>query len=289
MTVSSPSGPTVTAAGFSRLVVAYDGLTTTSYALDLARGLVDRCGLPAEVVTVFSPGLSAGATRIEIESIDAVQRLGAAVITLASNDVVAAITAHVGAIASETDGSGRAGRPLLCLASHGRGRLTEMVMGSVSANLVRTLGRPILLAGPAARVISTLSETLLVSIDGSEPSALILGVAQDWVASFGGTVRLLYVKAPDDDARDARRYLGKARDWLEGQGVEATAEMGEARSPQAGILHAARGFGVAAVAMTTHGRGRIRRLERGSIALDVVRAAVRPVLLLNPHAEPPVG
>lgn len=285
MTLEDPIPLVSSPGGFTRIVVAHDGLSASDHVLDLTAGLVARSALPVDVVTVFSPGISESATRVETERAVA-SRLGTPnVVTLASNDVPEAIAEYLVQLVRPTSRADKQERPLLCLASHGRGRWSEFIVGSVSEELVRRVSSPILLAGPEARPITSLSTSLLVCLDGSHASEQILAVARDWVASFGGDLRLIEVVDGDDDDRNPKRHLHRALVWLHAHGTDAVSEVIVAESAQAGIVEAGRRLGVSAVAMTTHGRGRVRRLEFGSVALDVVREAMRPVLLLNPNAD----
>lgn len=54
--------------------------------------------------------------------------------------------------------------------------------------------------------------------------------------------------------------------------------------PARAILDLARRVGADLIAMSTHGRGGVRRLMLGSVADKVVRGADAAVLLIRPHA-----
>ena len=110
-------------AGFTRIVVAYDGLFASDHVLDLIAGLVARSSLPVDVVTVFSPGISESATRIETGQGVAGHLDKPNIVALASNDAPDAIAEYMLKLVRPLPGANTQELPLLCLASHGRGTM----------------------------------------------------------------------------------------------------------------------------------------------------------------------
>lgn len=82
---------------------------------------------------------------------------------------------------------------------------------------------------------------------------------------------------------DATEYLAPLAAELRGRGVRTNTAVrhGDAATE---ILAAAVEAGADVIAMTTHGRGGLRRLLLGSVAEAVLRRAVGPVILMRQTA-----
>lgn len=80
-------------------------------------------------------------------------------------------------------------------------------------------------------------------------------------------------------------YLAPHVNRLCEQGVDAVAEVVMGSDAAAAIIEYARTHNVDVIAMATHGRTGIARLLLGSVAEEVVRSGVAPVLLVRPHLE----
>ena len=280
---SSLDVPTATAMAFSKLFVVSDGEAPAAGVLDAVKRLSIRGTLPVEILTVDSPGMPSARAHEDMQRLCERIGLRTRITVLHSNAVPEAVEDRVGSWMRREAGHGKYPRPLLCLATHARGPILGIVLGSVSETIVRMTRYPMLLIGPRARAITTFSERLLVGVDATHESDGILDVAQSWVQSFGGTVHLFCVNGPGEDDRMSRRHLRAAREWLEQRDIMCQTELFEASSVPGAILETAKRFGISAIAMTTRGSSPIRRLQVGSTALEVLAGAARPVLLLNPH------
>lgn len=262
---------------FSDLVASLENEAEGRPVLDLARGLSRRSGIPLELVTVNSPGTAERRDRDELQA--ALDRAGAEgrPVVLHGDDVAVAVAEHLDQLVN----------PLVCMVSRGRRPFGAMVLGSASEELLRRTRHPVLLVGPNARAITTLSRTLVACLDGTEASEHILPVVLAWTSTFGGEVLAVRHVADDvsaDEARVGAAQLERAVVWLRERDVAAGSEVIDGRSASIAICEVARRFGVSAVAMTTHARPPLRRIEFGSVAMDVLRDASRPVLLVNPGA-----
>ena len=267
---------------FSDLVASLESEAEGRPVLDLARGLSRRSGIPLELVTVNSPGTAERRDRDELQA--ALDRAGAEgrPVVLHGDDVAVAVAEHLDQLVN----------PLVCMVSRGRRPFGAMVLGSASEELLRRTRHPVLLVGPKARAITTLSRTLVACLDGTDASEHILPVVLAWTSTFGGDVLAVRHVADDvsaddvsaDEARIGAAQLERAVVWLRERDVAAGSEVIEGRSASIAICEVARRVGVSAVAMTTHARPPLRRIEFGSVALDVLRDAERPVLLVNPAA-----
>jgi nucleotide-binding universal stress UspA family protein len=133
---------------------------------------------------------------------------------------------------------------------------------------------------------------ILITVDGSEHSELILGYVRDCFET-GVVVRLVRVLTDRDlsSGEPGENVLAEARGHLDGlvaklkkAGVEtgSTVLVGD---PAEKILELVASWRPDLVAMATHGRTGVARLVRGSVAERVLRECPRPVLLVNSFAE----
>ncbi len=192
-------------------------------------------------------------------------------------------------LVSETDPPG-----LLCLSSRGRSGLAEVVFGSVTAEVLRSLHAPLLLTGPALQNPRPRWRRLLVCLDGSDISASILPVVEAWARHLDLAVRLLHVGYPigdprigdvdvPEEERAAERQVATAARDLQAAGIEVHWSVDEHTELAVGINERASRAGVDLIALATHGRTGLARLIAGSVASGVIRRASVPVLTLRPE------
>jgi nucleotide-binding universal stress UspA family protein len=177
---------------------------------------------------------------------------------------------------------------LLCLRTHARRPVTEMVMGSVSEQVVRTSHRPVLLIGPNCAPPPTRYGSLVVGLDGSPLAERILPTVGAWSTRLELEPSLLQVLSPhvplevgDGDVAETS-YVHNTAARLAAEGVGAWWETIHDRDPAAAIVRFANDQQPALIALTTHGHSGISRLALGSVAFRVARCAHSPVLVLRP-------
>lgn len=192
---------------------------------------------------------------------------------------------------------------LVVLTTHGRGGIERLWLGSVTDSLIRQLNIPVLVIRPNGEALGWEPKThprrVVVPLDGSQLSerilehAMALGHADEtryllvqvvppW-RSFGGPalpvdqnrLREISIKAATAELREAARRV-------ETEGFQVDTEVLVDPSPAGAVLEYARKVHADLIAMTTHGRGGVRRMMLGSVADKVIRAASIPVLLLRP-------
>jgi nucleotide-binding universal stress UspA family protein len=184
---------------------------------------------------------------------------------------------------------------LLCLSTHGRGPVGELVFGSVAGRILRELGAPVLMAGPAIDPGPDRPwRRMLVCLDGSTTSAAILPIVRSWALELGAQLHLLHVAYPLGDPRAgelrvpeeeqaASEQLIAAAEALRAAGIEVTWEVEEDTHAASGIVAKLRRGTFDLVALATHGRTGLARLLAGSVASDLVRRSPTPALLLRPE------
>jgi len=186
---------------------------------------------------------------------------------------------------------------MVALATHGATGLRRLLMGSVAEALLRKSKVPVL----AVRPFWTTDETpapdaeirpirnLLLPVDGSDLSALVIPAALEFAGLFEGRAVLLRVldpkKTTDEAAerKEAEEHLqGLAREF-DRKGIE-TLLLVEKGDPVDEILKTARFHGADLIAMTTHGRSGLGRLVTGSVTEEVLRRATTPLLVVRAEA-----
>jgi nucleotide-binding universal stress UspA family protein len=199
--------------------------------------------------------------------------------------------------AAITQAVARNGVDLITMATHGRGGLSRLVLGSVAEAVVRSVRVPVLLIRGQSAWKPWATRRILVPLDGSEPSEGILQVAQRLAGARDLTVVLFTVIDPlglrgmgETSTRlpelmahqrgDADRYLAKVAEPLRDAGLRVECVVGLGRAAEA-IAAVAGREQVDLIAMATHGRSGLSRLLMGSVAADVLRRAPVPVLLFK--------
>ena len=192
---------------------------------------------------------------------------------------------------------------MVIVASHGRGFLGRVVVGSVADRVARASEVPVLVihphrgAMPAPADAKARIDRLVVPLDGSELARQALPVAQALATRLGCPVHL--VRALPTREELATHPDSVKVDYYEGMIAAATetleSEAGRLRAsgivvtsgsligaPAATILDELGAHDL--IVMTSHGQGGVRRWLLGSVAERLIRAGEAPVLLV-PVAE----
>ena len=178
---------------------------------------------------------------------------------------------------------------LLCLGSHARGPVAEMVMGSVSEDVVRLAHHPVLLVGPHCGPPPERYSSMLVGLDGSELAERILPTVGQWAPALDLTPCLFQVlpghvplEVGEGDVVESG-YVHTIANQLGERGIKAEWDVVHHRDPAEVITRFARDDRSSLIALTTHGRSGLRRVALGSVALRVAHHAPCPVLVLRPQ------
>jgi nucleotide-binding universal stress UspA family protein len=171
---------------------------------------------------------------------------------------------------------------IVCMRSHGFGRLLWAVLGSVAEQVVRETRRPILLVGRhCPDGWPSDMRHMLVCVDGSTVADPIVPVAAQWAKALGLDVHVAVVIHPLDfagvgfpgDVVDAIVELFVAL------GVDAAPVVLRGAHTAGAIADYASEVSAALVAMNTHARGGVARAALGSVAMGTVGLVECPVLL----------
>lgn len=255
-----------------RLLVPVDPTHPSMPAAELALGLatptttvelvaVTTAGLPDEVIERF----------LEEER----RRLPGATVAhrLDGPDVVDALLDHIAR--TEPD--------LVVLDSHGRGPLGELVLGSVSADIVRSSSAPTMLVGPTCAPVTELRR-FTVAVDGSSDSIGALDVAARLSRRFEVPMELVEVAeemAYTSDVAEtaelhrlALRVDPPVRSWDVLHGHDVSRSLVEHVRHEPGAV----------LVLGTHGRSDGRPNVLGGTAARTVRHSTVPVLVVSPQA-----
>jgi nucleotide-binding universal stress UspA family protein len=257
-----------------RVVVPVDFSAESDRALLIAPVLARWAGAGVELVTVAEPGV-----RTDVQT-----RL-------------AALTERVGDDATwrivETGGPPEAAlltrlqrdeKALWCIGSHARGAWSELLIDSLSGDLVRDAQIPVVLVGPHDACQPS-GRVLAVAIDGTEESEVILPVAATVGAALGMTVRLLQVGGSADLPTDCVEtgYLARVAEKMPSMFSErADYDILHGDHPSRDLSdYVAAQRDVGLIALATRGlRGRARLIHEGT-AFDLAHRAVVPVLIVH--------
>ncbi len=251
-----------------------DGSAFSEIALHQAARLAQRLGLPIAVVSYIDTSAAHDAVSRTLRSLVASLPPGLRVdvrVHEEGSDV------HVRGYVAERILGEAGDDTLVVMASHGRSGLGATLIGSVTEQVVRLSPRPVMVIGPACPDAPIDGGAVVACLDGSPLAERTLPVAARWAAGTNAELWVVQVIPDDAPPADDERYLrgvaagySPARaDVLHGSdAAEVLVEFGE------------RGR-AAVLVLATRGRSGWSRLTLGSVAMNVVRHATSPVLLVG--------
>jgi len=189
------------------------------------------------------------------------------------------------------------GIDLIAMASQGQGAWGPWALGSIVDRVVRRTQSLVLVVPPGNNPSVTASPQtivgLLVPTDGSTIAAQALPVAAGWARTLKVPVRVVHAisidiaESPDDEDQarestrrtEAMRGLDDAVKQLQSAGIDASSEV-LTGDPVAAIISTANPGDL--IVLTKQGEG--GRWELGSVAGNLLRAGVLPLLLVPTNA-----
>jgi nucleotide-binding universal stress UspA family protein len=269
---------------FRTIVVPLDHTGRAETAVPHAIALARQSGATLRLVTVRPPYADTAAVSTHLA--DVAERHGIRA------DLVVDAPGNVAAVVTEM-----AADPgtLLCLATHARRPVTQLVLGSVSEKVVRASRQPVLLIGPHCAPPPDRYDSMVVALDGSPLAERILPTVANWSTHLDMVPRLFQVLPPHviDDI-DADRdpdvietgYLQALAADLRDRGAKAEWDNVHDRAVASAIVGFADEQARPLIAITTHGRSGLARVALGSVALRVALHTHSPVLVLRPSPGP---
>lgn len=192
---------------------------------------------------------------------------------------------------------------IVCMSTHGRGRIAGSFIGSAARTLLRQSAQPIVVVGPSAREPSFVDHWpaplstphLVACVDGTAASEAVIPVAAGWAKALDMALTLLIIAKPVPPAlrpnpvpeagnlteAQAVTYVeGLAATWSSQvsriTGVVALDPISTAQGVKAYLDAHPAGL----VAATTRNRHGLQRIRFGATVASVVHASVVPVLVV---------
>jgi len=279
---------------YRTILVPLDGSHFATGALATARALATRFGATIHTVTAAISNIEWKRTRGE-----AAQALGTDPddprihIEVGTDDAAA-----VHRCASDLDAC------LICLSTHGRGRVPGTLIGSTARDIIERCRKPVVVAGPLVVHPDPHDETairplgvdhLVACVDGTPDSELGLAVVAAWGDTLGMKVTVVTVAepcppplrigvpwrrhhGPNEDADEYVRRLGEH--WaLAAPGLD-TAVVYDPIGPAPGMKDYVAAHPTGLVAVTSHVRDPRAHLVFGSGAAEIVHTSTAPVLVI---------
>ena len=307
---------------FQTILVPHDGSALADTALPYAVELTRTTGATLELLRVLEElrpiydrtgrqliWIDPSDPRAELTSPDI---LGTAASMLAEEGVEAKTIVRVGDPRQEIVAEAETlDKPLILLASHGRGGLSRLVMGSVASRVLQVAPCPVMMVParePEERPDHGTIQRITVPLDGSVLSEKALPYAVGLAQALDARLHLVRVAETYRDevpetpptifASPSYQAMLKQFDVLESEVreyLEATAKRLEAESvqvtweslsgdPWRQLLRYAERDTPDLIIMTTHGRGGLARWFYGSVADRLLTAARMPMLLIRSRA-----
>ena len=255
------------------VTVPLDLTDTADRAVAPANIIARQLDAVVELAVVTSPGLDRLADEHALEQRAAhVTGVPTERVVLSSNDELAALAPYF----EDTE-------RLVCMASHGRGRIGDVLAPSVTLALMRGSARPVLVVGPRLGWWPGPIGAIYLGVDEHGVPAGVVEVIGALADALGGDLSLVHVREPD--GRSSRSIndeltIDAALARLRGRGLSASAlELaGDPADTLSGL--AARAAACSIIAVTTRIDTRLGRILRGSVTSQLVATSPVPVLVI---------
>ena len=203
---------------FNRLTVATNGSETTWRAIAIADGLATRCDAELEILQIVAHGGHVRGAQRELQDQLADHTAG---IDSAPHHRQDRVSNGAGPRSPNTPGANPRG--IVVMDSFGRGR-TGAVLGSVTMDVLRATGGPLMVVGPHALVREAYRGDVVVPVDGS----LFRGCARAG-CRVGGGARDPSVGGHGPRPRPPREPERRLREQLSGALGAGRLDVGRAR------------------------------------------------------------
>lgn len=292
--VTPEATPPMPIVDVEHVLVPLDGSELALQAMPTARVLAAHFEAKLHTVTVAGSDQEA----------DRARRLGTAAVDVPIGDDRVFVVTDGDPAETIVRRADTLGSCLVCLATHGRGRLRGALVGSVARSVVQRTRDPVVALGPMAdnpgwspRPHSwpePLSVRRLVAcVDGTETSEQVLPLAAAWARALDMALTILTVicdeSPPVRPQREESRYghhpdAGSYIDRLVQQWrTDVTEVDGEVLRGPIGPANAIRNHlgqrPAGLVALTTHARSGMQRVLLGAAAAGIVHASIAPCLV----------
>lgn len=257
------------------LVVPLDGSELAERAVHVAAPLVDRLG--AEVVLLST---TYGDPRARHDYLEHVA-------TLADgrdfDKIVAADIEPADLIARAL---GELPEPMVCMTTHGRGRLRWAVAGSVAEQVIRSATEPLLLVGPRGEETwSRSARRVVVCVDGSDAGRVATRHACEWAKALDLEVHLVFATHPLDveGTEHPSQVFGPSEEIVREEGLEVhRAQLFRSSFVGGALADFAEEPPATLMVMAAHHHSGLARAVLGSTTMSVLNVSSCPVLVIPP-------
>jgi nucleotide-binding universal stress UspA family protein len=260
---------------YEELIVPLDGSALGDRALGPAASLASRTGCAITLVTVVRTDGDPDRPRRHLHEMAAEHPS-----TVGDVRVMFADDPALGILRAVHERSDT----LLCMGTHGRGGLTETLLGSVAANVLRATTRPVLVVGRNCRSDGMQLLRMVAAVDGSPLSEAVLPQASSWVRELGldlWVVQLIEADGAPPDISEDNYLRGVVRELAE-HGVDAEWDVLHGPDAAAAVVDYGEAIDASVLAAGTHGRTGWERVALGSTAARLAHESSCPVLLVGP-------
>ena len=256
---------------FESLIVPVDESPRSRRALEVAAALATQTGSRIDLLEVTSPGLDVLDDELWLDEIAAgIDAPVGSRTVVESDDVVAAIT----------DAQVAHPRSLVCMGTHARTGVAEIVLGGYAGEVLRCATRPVLLVGPHAEVPARF-DVVQVCVDGSPEAMHVLPAAEAFARRTGGRLHVVEVLPAATSGRpdEANTVESVARRVAAETAVFVEWEVLHGRDVPAALVDHATRVPASTIALATHGRSGTTGRVLGSVAMRVAHDSPVPVLV----------
>jgi nucleotide-binding universal stress UspA family protein len=277
---------------YDHVLVPLDGSELAARATPTARALAVRFGAELQSIGVASSSGELQSLRDQAADALAIDADDAPIHVEVADDPALAIRRRADAL----------GSCLVCMSSHGRGRVSGAIVGSVARAVLEAGAEPIVVVGPAVPRPSDTdatpalsADTMIACVDGGEASEQVLPVAAAWAHALSLRLNIVTVAEPvppplradaswhrhhGPDAEPEKYVVQLTERWR----AEVPDVRGEAvydRISAAEGIEAYLGDHPAALlALTTHARRGLDRVVFGAGAAAIVKSSTAPALVV---------
>jgi nucleotide-binding universal stress UspA family protein len=243
---------------FDAVVVPVDGTAGARAAVATGTAIARAAGCPLELLHVRAP-LSVDTSEWWLPQLaEHIDLPEVRTIVETANSAGAAIVARIA----------QHPNTLTCMATHGRNRVPELILGSVASTAIAASQRPIVLVGPRCSAPASFG-TIVVGVDGSALAARAAEVAATWAFELSSHLVLVAVDAPDGTSVAASSLESVAEHVRTSVGIVAERAPMLASEPAHALTNAVRTR-----------RASLLVVGGGRTAIDAVRQVPCPVLVV---------
>jgi nucleotide-binding universal stress UspA family protein len=250
-------------------VVPIDGSEFAKHAVDVAAGMARHCGANLKLV---ASSWNTYDFRSPVPELEATASKYADVVmeTIVSDEKPAP---WVIADAAKEPGH------VVCMTTHGRGRMAWAALGSVAEQVIRDVPAPILLVGRhCATAWPTGARRLVLTVDGASAEPPGLQETIEWARAFNLDVEVATVIHPLDTEGPDREIDAIVKN-LESAGLRARPCITLGTYVAGQLADAVVAAEADLVVMGSHARAGVARFALGSVTMGVVGLAPCPVLV----------